>query len=69
MINILKDKKCKSFIDVGHLDPDGTMPSCMGTACSIYHQCNLSEMQALVDLDKLSRSASGKRVLKDLEEL
>lgn len=68
MIDILAGKKCKAFIDVGHLDSDGTLPSCMGANCSIYNQCVLSEIQARVEIDKIRRSPIGQRVLKDLEK-
>lgn len=63
--DILKNRICKSAVDCGHLNGDGGMPRCY-RECSCYFQCTQGELEAMIEIDKLSRSPVGRRVLKEM---
>lgn len=64
--DILAGRICHSAVDASHLNFDGTMPMCLGTTCSVYHACLLSEIQAMIELERLKKCGTGRAVLERL---
>lgn len=65
--DVVTGRICQGAVTAGHLNGDGGMPRCYGRECSCYSQCNQAELTAMVDAEKLKRSAIGRTVFARLE--